>query len=148
MIQEEELFEACKTGRIETVKQLIEEGVGPSAQDSFAVIWAASNGHLEVVKYLCSLPGVDPSALDNDAVKWAQMFGHIEVVKYLMIKIVKMNKRMIKWKKRSRFTRMYDERDMRIEVLVVREIMGMKWKMPPQMMDRLLDHLLKMKVYN
>ena len=216
MNRERRLFEACKTGRIETVKRLIEEeGVDPSAHNNDAVIWAAWNGHIKVVKYLCSLPiekGVDPSAMDNLAVRGAAQDGHLdvvkylcslssvdpsawdndavshaagkgyleivkylcelpldrrvdprgwnnlaiklalnngymEVVKYLMTRAVKSKeeeKRATKWWRKSKLTDVYDERDMRIEVMVVRE--RMKWKIPHQMMDRILVHLFKMKV--
>ncbi|MDH3324236.1 MAG: ankyrin repeat domain-containing protein, partial [Candidatus Peregrinibacteria bacterium] len=145
---------AAENGYIEVVKYLcslpIERGVDPSAWYNEAVRWAAENGHIEVVKYLCSLPigrGVDPSAEDNHAVREAAKHGHIEVVKYLMTRVVKMKE--IKWKKgsESRLTRMYEGRDMRVEVMVVREIMRMKWKIPYQMMERVMEHLFKMKVY-
>ena len=147
--EKEKLNEACRTGWIEKVKRLIEEqGVDPSALNNEAVRWAARCGHIEVVKYLCSLRGVDPSAEDNYAVIFAASRGHIEVVMYLMTRVVKMKE--IKWMdgSESRLTRVYDGRDMREEVMVVREVMRMKWKMPHQMMDRLLFHLFKMKVYN
>ena len=58
----------------------------PSANGNNAVRWAAANGHLDVVRYLCELPvdrGVDPSADDNDAVRLAAGDGHLDVVRYL-----------------------------------------------------------------
>ena len=57
----------------------------PSAYNNTAIRWASYNGHLEVVKYLMSLPGnIDPSADNNYAIRWASRNGHLEVVKYLM----------------------------------------------------------------
>jgi ankyrin repeat protein len=47
---------------------------------------AASYGHLEVVKYLLSLPKIyciDPAAGDNYAIRLAALNGHLEVVEYL-----------------------------------------------------------------
>ena len=48
---------------------------------------ASRNGHLEVIKYLMSLPkeyNIDPSAENNSAIRWASRNGHLEVIKYLM----------------------------------------------------------------
>ena len=45
--------------------------------------WAARNGHLDVVKFLVTLPKVDASAYDNYAIRWAAANGHLDVVKYL-----------------------------------------------------------------
>ena len=58
----------------------------PSANGNNAVRWAAANGHLDVVRYLCELPvdrGVDPSTDDNCAVRLAAANGHLDVVRYL-----------------------------------------------------------------
>jgi len=44
---------------------------------------AATNGHLEIVKYLVTL-GADIRAADNYAVKMASRNGYLEVVKYLV----------------------------------------------------------------
>ena len=150
----EEIRWAAWNGHIEAVKYLCSFScVDPSIQYNWSVRWAASSGHIEIVKYLCSLPierGVDPSVDDNEAILCAARWGHEEIVKYLMTKIIKTDKREVKWRKgsESRLTGVNDWRDMRVEVMVVREIMRMKWKIPYQMMDRLLFHLFKMKVYN
>ena len=77
--------QACINGDIKTVKQLI-DSVDPSAEGNEALRDAAFNGHLEVVKYLCSLPvkyGIDPSACQNAAIGGAAMMGHLHVVKYI-----------------------------------------------------------------
>ena len=47
------------------------------------MIVACGAGNLEVVKYLCGLPGVDPTAENNYPVCRASRNGHLEVVKYL-----------------------------------------------------------------
>ncbi|KAJ3270613.1 hypothetical protein HDU76_011148, partial [Blyttiomyces sp. JEL0837] len=49
-----------------------------------AVRIAAIRGHLDVVKYLLSLPGVDSKALFKDVVWIAAENGHSEVVKFLL----------------------------------------------------------------
>jgi hypothetical protein len=44
---------------------------------------AAWRGHLDVVKYLASLPSVDPAAKNNLAIINAARQGHLDVVKFL-----------------------------------------------------------------
>jgi len=63
---------------------LKEEGVDPSADDNYAIRWAAQNGHLEVVKLLLKDKRVDPGAVDNAAIQWASRDGHLEIVKLLL----------------------------------------------------------------
>ena len=56
-----------------------------SAYNNSAIRLASKEGHLEIVKYLMSLPGnIDPSAENNAAIRYASYNGHLEVVKYLM----------------------------------------------------------------
>ena len=59
----------------------------PAFEDNYAIRWSASEGHLDVVKYLMSLDskdGIDPTAEDNEAIRCAAQEGHLHVVKYLM----------------------------------------------------------------
>ena len=56
----------------------------PGQVDNYVIRYASDNGHLEIVKYLSTLPGVDPSADDNEAIRYASWNGHLEVVKYLI----------------------------------------------------------------
>ena len=150
----EAIIEAAMNGHLSVVKYLysllIERKLSLSIRDNLAIILSARYGHIEVVKYLCSFCHTDPSIPNNSAIRQAADNGHTEVVKYLMTRVVKMKekeKREIKWISwsKSRLTDMYDGRDMREEVMVVREIM--EWRIPHQMMDRLLEHLFKMKIY-
>ena len=85
---------ACKHGKIEVIK-LLEPYVDPTAEDNLAIQYASYYGHLDVVKYLSTLPNViafgnenrsvlvDPTAGNNRAIKYASQNGHLEVVKYL-----------------------------------------------------------------
>jgi len=53
--------------------------------DSFAE--ASRNGHLEVIKYLMSLPEeykIIPAVNNNLVIRYASLNGHLDVVKYLM----------------------------------------------------------------
>lgn len=68
---------------LEVIKRLIEEGANPKADESYALRWAANNGHLEIVKLLLEA-GADPKAFNSDALKCAAENGHLEIVKLLI----------------------------------------------------------------
>ena len=55
----------------------------PFARDHDAVIMAASNGHLEILKYLSTLPFVDFHDQGNKAAYMAASNGHVHVLKFL-----------------------------------------------------------------
>ena len=60
--------------------------MNPGAHDNCTIKWAAHNGHVDVVRYLCELPadrGVNPAAQDNYAIRWAALNDHVGVVRYL-----------------------------------------------------------------
>ena len=65
-----------------TWQYLYENGADITAQDDYAVRWAAKNGHLEIVRYLFE-KGADITAKNNYAVRLAACNGHLEVVRYL-----------------------------------------------------------------
>ena len=65
------------------IKQLIKEGADPKADNSYALRWAAKNGHLEIVKLL--LPVSDPKANESVALRWAAENWHlVEMVKLVL----------------------------------------------------------------
>ena len=82
------LLNASEIGCTWLVKELLREEllqsgrVDPKAYDSFALRYAAANGHLEVVKIL--LPVSDPRANGSQALQWAAENGHLEIVKLLL----------------------------------------------------------------
>ena len=86
----QKLFEeACRNQKIHIFKICpITPKIDPAAEDNWAIRWASSAGHLEVLKYLVSLkkefPNIDPAANVNHAILWASSNGHLEVVKYLV----------------------------------------------------------------
>jgi hypothetical protein len=63
---------------------LQDKRVDPSADDNYAVRWAAWYGHLAVVDRLLQDKRVDPSARDNSAVRLAAQNGHLAVVERLL----------------------------------------------------------------
>jgi ankyrin repeat protein len=80
------LFDACRNGDIEMVKLLIkDENDFKSRKYDNALIWAASNGHFEVVKYLVE-KGADIHAKDDQPLQYACVFGHFKIAKYLVEK--------------------------------------------------------------
>ena len=73
---------AARNGYLEAVKFLHRQGVDITDADNFPIILAAMNGHLEVVKYLYE-HGADITAGNNEAVRYAKAYGHMDVVDYL-----------------------------------------------------------------
>jgi len=74
-----EFMKAVKQNQLEQVKLIVMQGINSIADNNFALCWAASNGHLEIVKFLCTLP----DAYNNYAFIWAAGNGHLEIVKFL-----------------------------------------------------------------
>lgn len=70
-----DLIRAAKAGDLKKIRGLI-------FQEGRALIHAAENGHLDVVKYLISV-GVNPRVEDGRALGDAAYHGHLDVVKYL-----------------------------------------------------------------
>ena len=77
------LIKASESGCVWLVKELLASGrVYPKARGSWALRWAAANGHLEIIKLL--LPVSDPRANDSQALRGAAANGHLEIVKLLL----------------------------------------------------------------
>ena len=49
------------------------------------LVWASSNGHLEIVRLLLE-HGADVHARDDEVLIWASRNGHLEVVRLLLNK--------------------------------------------------------------
>lgn len=111
---EYKLMQACYIGKLETIKELINNGLDPTIQNNYLIRIASQNGHLSVVKYLISIGcdpiaynnwairkagenghlsivkllysyGADPTVNNNQTIQWASNFGHIETVKFLAL---------------------------------------------------------------
>lgn len=78
-IKENKVDWASRNGHLEVVKYLCSKGEECS---EFAVDWASREGHLELVKYLCSQGIVDVVYTEN-SVTWASVGGYLEIIKYL-----------------------------------------------------------------
>ena len=68
---------------VDTIKDLILEGVEFESYKNFMLYEAASRGVLDVVKYLVE-HGADIHARDDYALRVASDYGHLDVVKYLV----------------------------------------------------------------
>jgi len=66
----------------EVIQSLLNEGCNAKVEDSFALQWAAYNGHTEIVKLL--IPHSDVKSLNSSALRWAARHGHTEIVKLLI----------------------------------------------------------------
>lgn len=55
----------------------------PIANDNQAILYAADSGHLEVVRFLATIPGVDTATTNNQPIIWAASRGRLEVVRFL-----------------------------------------------------------------
>ena len=78
-----EFLEAVKAGKIDVVKNLIENGADIEADDNRALKCASDHGHTEIVKLLID-KGADVQADDNYALRWASNDGYTEIVKLLI----------------------------------------------------------------
>jgi ankyrin repeat protein len=77
MALEKELGIAARNGRLDLVKNLIEQGADLHARDEYALILAGINGHLGLVKYLVE-QGADPQVILDNANNYKP-----EIVNYL-----------------------------------------------------------------
>ena len=76
---------ACKCGRLEIIKFLLEKGANLHESDDQPLCLAARNGHLEVAKFLLK-KGANLHAWDDQALCLATENDHLEVVKLLLKK--------------------------------------------------------------
>ena len=82
-ITQKQVEDYIYNGKFEKIKFLKELGYD-FTQNNMFIRYAASNGHLEIVKYLKEECGCDPKVEDNQPMKKAASYGHLEVVKYLI----------------------------------------------------------------
>jgi ankyrin repeat protein len=82
-IPDEALRWAASDGHLDVVKYLVSKGANVHVRDDEALLYAAGNGHLQVVKYLVEDHGADVHAHYDLTLHWATENGHLEVVKYL-----------------------------------------------------------------
>ena len=74
---------ASEYGHLDVVKYLVEQGANIHACDDGALLCASSDGHLNVVKYLVE-QGANIHANYDDALRWASCNGYFNIVKYLV----------------------------------------------------------------
>lgn len=76
-------FSAVIRNNLDTVKQLVSEGVDPTQGENWALIEVCRLGYLDILKFLVSV-GVDVNTRDGWALHWSSSYGHLDIVKYLV----------------------------------------------------------------
>ena len=79
-----DLIEACKEGNIERVKELLKQGVDPTADDNLAIIYASFFGHTDVVEALLQDGRADPTTENNYPIGIASAQGYTSIVSFLL----------------------------------------------------------------
>lgn len=76
---------AATTGDLETIRKLHESGVDILDINNHAMLTAAKNGHLSVVKYLRE---IDYCRITDDtidiAARWSAVLGNLDMIKFLI----------------------------------------------------------------
>ena len=67
----------------DAIKYLVEYGADITADDNYAIRWAANYGYFEIIKYLTE-NGADVTTLDNTAIRLAAYYGYLDIVQYLV----------------------------------------------------------------
>jgi ankyrin repeat protein len=78
-----QLIDAARSGDLELVKKLTDQGSDIHAENGLALRNASRRGHLDIVKYLIN-NGSDIHAENDYALRYASYTGHLDVVKYLI----------------------------------------------------------------
>jgi len=77
-----DLEDAADIGWYDRVKELLDQGEDPKAENSGALVWAAEEGHTDIVRLL--IPYSDVKANNSEALINAARYGHTDVVKLLI----------------------------------------------------------------
>ncbi|TVQ84928.1 MAG: hypothetical protein EA357_01680 [Micavibrio sp.] len=78
---EEQMQHAAKTGDLERLQALHQQGGDIRAKNDLALLLAAQNGHLDIIQY-CVAQGGDLGAENDEALCLAAYKGHLDIVKY------------------------------------------------------------------
>lgn len=82
---QEVFWEACLRGKVDLVRELIEDPrVDPAAEDNWAISDAAYRGHARIVQMLLADARVDPSVRRNEPLCRAAREGHADVTRLLL----------------------------------------------------------------
>ena len=82
-----QLIRASEKGDLALVKSLVEQGADVHVDKEGALIWAASSGQLEVVKYLVEECGADINTKDQEGCSILLntiVTGQVEVIRFLL----------------------------------------------------------------
>jgi len=79
------ILKGCEYGVLWLVKQGIDEGGDPTINHNSPIILAIDNEHIDIIKYLLTIPEVDPSDQYNSAIWNASDNKNFEIVKLLLL---------------------------------------------------------------
>lgn len=79
----EEFKKVVIEGNLDKIKDFIKDGIDPSIHNNLAIQVSSFKGHLEVVKFLCSLENVDITTKNKAILRSACWKGHLEIIKFL-----------------------------------------------------------------
>ena len=82
-LEDDAVLNAAKNGHLQLVKELINDGANVRRYDDHALHWACGNGHFEMVKYLIEEVGAANKSDKHFPVEQAAQYGHLEILKYL-----------------------------------------------------------------
>jgi hypothetical protein len=77
------LLWAARNGHLEIIKFLVKNGANVNARNDYALRWAAIYGHLEVCQFFVK-NGANVNARNDSALRWAAEKGHLEVCQFLV----------------------------------------------------------------
>jgi hypothetical protein len=77
------LSQVCIYGDLAALQELVEQGADIHADHEQALLFAANNGHSELVRFLLD-HGADIHAKDDLALQWTVDNGHLEIVRLLL----------------------------------------------------------------
>jgi ankyrin repeat protein len=81
-LEETDLNEPCRTGKLEIVKDKVGKGLCKNTMNTALAI-ASCHGHLQIVQFLVE-NGAEPHYQNNYAVRLAAVLGRTDVVKFLL----------------------------------------------------------------
>jgi hypothetical protein len=75
---------AIRDGRSAEVRDFVLNGGDATMTENYAIRWASRNNHIDIARFLLTIPGVDVQASDNSALKHAIMDNNLGMIQLLL----------------------------------------------------------------
>jgi hypothetical protein len=75
---------AIRDGRSAEVRAFVMNGGDATMTENYAIRWASRNNHIDIVRFLITIPGVDVQASDNSALKHAIVDNNVGMIRVLL----------------------------------------------------------------